>query len=690
MKLFKNKKNNINFKLILLGVFLILLGLNVNAIQNRIDFIETFVPGLGFSIEQGDLNNISYGSVISDDSFTGDIGVWFYGHTADTPIPGTNDSIDNFFDALIELNWGSNAGVPPFGKVLFHTFNNPLQFDDQTVISIEANETTGSGSNFIDIVFLDSNLVQRFAIFSNVTATGSNNRLQICSDNGLDCINVCSAYTSFGSVLTKQNASIGNSCIPAEEINLTDIRHVYIVNRAGNGFLNQFEITNALNGTNSLPLFNITRNETILCINESGDSVTFPINIDVFDFENDTIQYGTQSLQNKNFNESVIYNALDCNVFQSCNNRKDLDFLLNTVFPTNVCNINQKELVNISQHNILEFEIEGGELENVLALNGICSDIDRSFYYRFPYSLDNVFYFTELYGMTENNEEFNLTIYNDFLTEELIKINFKVNGSSLNISSWDGTQFVSNGNIEAKSPIKFSLILFPGINGTLILFDEVGGVFNVTALSTNFSASIISFSVQSGTTIYQREFIYSGVTNNPTFGTSVINNITFTNKGLKTERVFISDSANIPATFLFQDLSFQVVECSAFVTRDEILANNAELKTALLTLKSVHLVVCNAFDNVFNTTVVCLFFPFFYILITGMISIVVGYGLSIISRELGFPISGLTWFAFTVFGTFMFNFSPLILTIISLIGVVSAIAVMKFVLMGGHGGMVDE
>ena len=46
------------------------------------------------------------------------------------------------------------------------------------------------------------------------------------------------------------------------------------------------------------------------------------------------------------------------------------------------------------------------------------------------------------------------------------------------------------------------------------------------------------------------------------------------------------------------------------------------------------------------STIVCLFFPFFYILVTAMISIVVGFGLSIISRELGFPISGLTWFAY--------------------------------------------
>ncbi len=689
--------------LLIYFLLFILLVSNVFSAQELLDFNETFETVSFFNVQRADLDNVSVITTSTSDSFTGEIGVWFVGFLDNVFAEAGNMTISSFWSQggtrQARLDGGSNSQA----FVFFHIFDDLLTFtNDSEIISI-ANATDNS-----NLIFILSNTSNEcvFAYFTSIFVTSI---AEGYCPNGIPFICTQGDSIMSGSP-QKFNTSIGNCTLSNpdfENINKVAVMGNDVTVGGQLIFFDNIEFQNVLNGSNELPRFNISLNSTVQCINQTGQSTNFSIIIDTFDPENDTVLYSTQILEKKNFNRTVKYNQEDCGIFGlNCKNVKDTSFITNAVFPTiisgnpptlqTVCPINIGDTINLSQFNIVEFPDQDGDDVFALSMSSACGADDNSFYYRLDNAITNVFYFTEILGFRETSEVFQISFFDNFITDELIRLRFTNNGgTNLLIEEFDGVSFSTIGNPVfdfENNTVKLSINWF-GNESTnfIIVSDIVGGVFNFSSINADILVKYIRLTVGGTTLIYQKDFTFSGIFPTPDFSEAVINNITLSRIGLTYVNFFISDDAHESSQFVTQRIPFNVVECSNFVPplRDR---PGFKIFTLFTVLKSTINKVCVPLDSIFlqsnygagaNRFGVCFTIRAVYFMFGFLLSILIGFVFKVLmSGQIGYISFATTFFVFGIFGGYLFDLSVTSIFLFILLGLSGIIILLRTYIMG--------
>ncbi len=357
--------------------------------------------------------------------------------------------------------------------------------------------------------------------------------------------------------------------------------------------------------------------------------------------------------------------------------------------------LNTDNTVNISQFNVLEFPDDDGEDVFSLAMSTTCTADDKSFYYRLDNAITNVFYFTDILGFRESGEVFTLTFLDNFITTELIQLRFTNNGgTNLLIEEFDGVSFSTIGNpvFDFDNSLKFTINWF-GNESTnfLLVSDIIGGVFNFSTINPDILVKYVRIGVEGTTTIYQKEFTFSGIFPNPDFSEAVINNITLSKIGLTYVNFFISDDAHDSSQFETQRIPFNVVECSNFVPplRDR---PGFKIFTLFTVLKSTINKVCVPLDSIFlqsnygegaNRFGVCFSIRAFYFLFGFLISLAIGFVFKVLtSVQIGYITFVTSFFTVGIFGGYLFDLSITSIFLFILLGLSGLIVLLRTYIMG--------
>lgn len=532
----KKKINYIIF-ILLFSVILSLNVFNISAYQIDIDFSNSAFLNVSYDLlptqpnDYGILNNSCY-TVINN-----------FGET---------DLLPEF--CLIDFRHSNNSNVVlDNGNIIFHGNLSGLEFYQNSY-------TSGTGSTNFAIYlkfnqnFRTTNLTEvKFLI----TIPASNERIGMILYK--DKVFVEEYFNSLGSVTNY----VQNYTITDNQVFNEILFYHRDPNHFGFGNINIFSlnITNLLNiETNILPTFNVTQDILTICLENEIDIVNFNFTINVNDEENDTILYATQLLKDKNFNKSISFNSISCGFFGfGCSNIPDPSFLENTYFNTSDCKISIDNL-NLSNHNVLEFNNK-----YMLMYNGACSGISKSFTYKLPESLTEIWYYTEINNLIDTNEEFIFSFFDSTFTTEILR--FKVNNTLNNqyIYNFNGTDYNFQGNFSEKNNLQFSLNSFLNLsNNILIVFGctsstcEGGGIYNITTLNTELDVKYIKIKVKNGTTMFQDDFIFSGFNIVPDFSTSKPNNITLQGQGFHQLLIFVTDNVHENIDFVRKKVNFKV------------------------------------------------------------------------------------------------------------------------------------
>lgn len=392
--------------------------------------------------------------------------------------------------------------------------------------------------------------------------------------------------------------------------------------------LDNIQLLGIFNGTNELPNFNVTFNNSVLCLNESQNFATFSFEIEADDPENDTIFYATQ-LDFRNFTNTVLFTGKTLqNAFKTtiwcplasfnCAPAPSFDFLSRIV--GDISDFNQDVLnYNRSQFNLIPdissdvdsfagFENQVGYFLEFTNQSPQQNDVNvpyvniTGFQYNFEYPILRPEVSSTIYNLDQAE------IYGAYLADA-------TNQPYIHFSfiSTVGTLFVYNINITDLSTNLVSAIAVDHeFIGYTIIIDENFTTYDLRLVFPDSSSLLqdIPITNLNNQTLVNSIKIYSdpvptfdgemrisglsykGAIEDPDFSIFKPNNVTIFGLGRTIINIFVSDARHfmIPE-FRSQEIAVTVVECSEFT---EV---SPTFKDAGSGMKLGITSICNAFNH---------------------------------------------------------------------------------------------
>jgi hypothetical protein len=360
------------------------------------------------------------------------------------------------------------------------------------------------------------------------------------------------------------------------------------------------------NGSNELPLFNVSIDTDNFCIDKSFDiskqRVYFNLSFDTFDYENDTIYYAT-STSEQNFLTNIRFTRENP---ISCRNGLEVPFIDLTIFPNFKWNCkdirNDKGIglsflssyfvsdINRCKVDIYTLNTSNIYIDNWINVYGLsvpmlfipynCNGNNKEVIINLQ---ENFFDFNSQIQMYYNkipNNEFNITIYQTSLSD-LIPVKQKFKFTILNATTIKIANSVNAtlGFMEIPSSLSTpDMPYFNGYIGLKINYDYANDKFNIS-----YSNGIINYSIgniSSATSsffkypirylgistnnislndIYVEEITYGGFNVKPIWNTQKPNNVSVISFGSNSLIVYVTDDKHInTGEFNYKEIPFFV------------------------------------------------------------------------------------------------------------------------------------
>lgn len=305
-----------------------------------------------------------------------------------------------------------------------------------------------------------------------------------------------------------------------------------------------------VNDSNYVPEFNISLENSVLCLDEHTNTKSFNFTINVSDVENDTIYYAIDNFITENITISKRYSKTYILPFNI-----QLPHLLYSSFNefknySDSCSINYDiDNIDLDFFNFLKNTNKYNILRYMLYLDGGCSATDKSFYVKLNKIFSNFFYYTDLYDLT-NGDNFNITFLDVYRTKEIIKLNFNVTNDDVFISSVINDSFYLIIN-ESLINGYLGLSIIDNLNDSgkysLFLYDyyDVGTSINDLNKSNYDLIQIIKISLGNITLISQEDYIYSGLFSLPDFSIVKPSAINISDVGISYFSVYVTDELHL-------------------------------------------------------------------------------------------------------------------------------------------------
>lgn len=343
--------------------------------------------------------------------------------------------------------------------------------------------------------------------------------------------------------------------------------------KVNNLTLDYISITGIEIGDNYLPSVNISFVNDSICLENESSVKSVDLNYSEFDIEGDTILYSYEDFSIKDVYETVKYNYRICFLgMYPCFNFIDYDFLDSVYYPNeSICEVNSEIDLNYSKYNFIEYPNLDDTLVYMLNLNSICDNTSQ-FIYKPKSNLFNLYYYTNIYGLINEEENFNLKLYDFEFQKKLLDIRFNLSvAGNLTIYEFNSTDYNLKLNVENPDSIQFSLNFFNNDTAnTFALLNVMNGLFDIDSLDTSESVGYIMLDIGNKTSIYQSDFYYSGIAESINFGNK-IESLNVSEYNTQKYRIYYTDEFHLLLNqYNYTDVYIQVFECDSPYTEIEL------------------------------------------------------------------------------------------------------------------------
>jgi hypothetical protein len=462
----------------------------------------------------------------------------------------------------------------PFG----YTIN--LSFNDDSILNLSAVLTSGSAaSGGIGFVDKDGYTTGYFELEST-----------ICGQNDINVTSGCILVDTEDRLSTsKKKISITGEQMLNYTENVTTLYNIvglYLVHGQTIPVIFDDIYLKFTNGTNQLPSFNVSLNYT--CANSTEDITRVNYEFETYDAEGDTLYYFEKEVSIYEENKTTYFYSDVCAdsyllgpILSAlfCYKEKDYNFLDNTIFLADTCEINT-DTYNVSQFNLKFSESDTGDIWG-LELQSSCVENDKSFYYDLGLPSKNVNFVTEIRNM-ENGDNFNISLLDDSFNE-IISVNVNVSNNRLlirdngyikiNITKQESSlfEFYDIDTRENTAVFKvWNSYTYPAVTGTYY-------TANINLSSYNNSIEFSKIGLNAGN-ILVMGLQTRGVTTSLNFSTTQPTHSDILGYGKKSIVFYVSDSVHQPDEFTIKEISFKVDNCRYYT---DGFANTEDYDSAL-------------------------------------------------------------------------------------------------------------
>jgi hypothetical protein len=359
-----------------------------------------------------------------------------------------------------------------------------------------------------------------------------------------------------------------------------------------NSTIDELRITNILNSSsvfvnytnNSLPTFVdivSTFDKGINCINTTQENpvTIFNVGVNAVDEEEDTIYYSMKTQNAKDFFRKVSYSDRSCWLF-GCSDSPNWNFYTSVVYKNGDCFFNKS--TNIGNNDYVNLIYYNDRKRYMVRLSDSCNG-NSVYNYFLDYPLDNMYYSTDISDF-DVGDSFNLTFYTNGFQDITTKLLFNYTNGNLTIYSENKTLLLNQFNTP-EIPLDFAVYEYPSgiftynnllkINNNIyygidtisigelnfLYLDEQFFITNTTYNKvSNLTTQIISIEVNSGT-IYLDSSWIGGTELNPVYQSSPDFSLSYTSKGNKCEKIYITDDAHINISYNYYGFCNQIYNC---------------------------------------------------------------------------------------------------------------------------------
>lgn len=641
-----------NKKLIIMfGLFFLLVSLVSSG--NYIDYDFTF-GNSEFSIDGCFYNtSYNYNNFLLSDKTTVNNKDWYCIIHPDQIGVNEMKNYSVFYNTLYSavLNHNAPSGgcsSPSNCRSFYATFlDEPFIFDSNSYIDFYCkrwgHDTTGTPPDG-GIILTNKNMNEDGVAlnFLRLNPDYNCNGIGNPTEMGLPCCNIFSEL-DFNSMCSNDTAlqhmtidydRIIDKCSGVTSVNLTDLDTImfWVVDNSDVSPIIDDMTIHIFNGTNELPILNITPDVSIPCVEKQDTSYIFNFTIDSFDFENDTIYYSIQNVRTFTpLNQTQIKYEKTPLLFTY----PDYSFLANTYFSSDSCDINKESELgfNTSQINLLEHNDFDNVQRWMMGLSSSCNG-DSEFTYILPNSYFNLFYYTSIYGFQSTNESLNISFYSsDFNLISRVKY-VVYNSTVIQIYNYNGNDFSQLGNFSLETILDVAFKIYNSNNNFTLENLRNSGIY-VLSMLQNESVKYIKLENENGV-IYQNGFTYSGVSYDleSDFSLSKPNNITIYHKGISSTSfvtVKVTDNLHLGDSYNSESIPVTSILCEDKV---EFTTNPSIIK-GFLGLKNGIYEACSKLDTAFGINFLCSGLNLFYILIIFGISFMTSFVIGSLAKNIG-------------------------------------------------------
>lgn len=535
-------------KVIIFFIFLMFL-ITVNALDYNESFDNVATGQYGLT----SIERLTKSDSTAIHTFNGDLGLYYWGFiNSGSPDPTTAHNItinDYYGEGTNQLRLTRTPTVSE-NTFIFYNLNETNYFNNKSSIKIIGNASSDAGDILRNIVLTMNDECKLFITSEGNLAVDDFNNY--CTETKYNCTNLnrWSANAPKNENIINFSSNNCNVDLRQESFNRIGFSAGH-QSGAGYIYLDKLNLIN-IQGLNQLPIFNITTNETIKCINESFGRVVFEFDLDVYDAENDTLYYATNVLTQYTENITTRFYKKNCAKFfgnDLCTfytNGKDYSFLDWTVYKSSTCLINEGDY-NESAFN-LYFDDEGNIYN--LRLIDSCSGDDKTWYYRMGvYPSTNINLITEVRDI-ENNDKFDIKIYNEDLSTVVANLSVRAENNRLLFYNSTNLQL----NLSLKEDILIELDDVDSSENTYLVNIHTDSYsfpfdFNINytinnSIVNNEHMSYVGFTIVNGN-IEITGVKTQGIDQSLDWSTTKPNNITVTELGRYPLDIYVTDEVDL-------------------------------------------------------------------------------------------------------------------------------------------------
>lgn len=670
------------------------------------------------------------------------------GHFYDDGIYGTDNTtlINTAYGSVLNLRTNGTPSTCTFNaqttSTIFTSYNLLLpetyKLKNSSTVSFWCSNFDKSDNYGIYLGFLNQNGTDGIMVSLN-SPDGDSNCAYLpstlsnkCCDDYADNIHtVCNNATVEQMNFTFQD--MAEQCNIFGKWNITDgdnTRNVQLLlagtSGATIGYIDDLEIL-MYNGSNVLPVFNVSTSLNPVCANTSYQNLYIPVNISVFDTENDTILYATT------LNEIFRAVSFDLNIYTSDTvlecfgalsfRNPSLNLLSYIGFATGLCSVNY-EPVNrplpqfdtfsnsckiIDTINSTEYYIDTkttvlNTTASMLVYNPYCTRHKES-YVNLQDTFRDFYYNTQLYIDKAVNTSINITFYdNPLFNEILLKVRLFVNETgNLNILYLNTTNETLLFNVDTtanavggKSYIALAINYYYDTNDFVIntsdnLNNSISSSAGVGYLVNNgaYLIKYVGVAVSNNSFNYQDSYLYGGIAGVPQFSTARLNNVTSIGFGKKQYAFYVSDVEHTNTEYTYGTLDVTVTSCDVSTQDLEI------QQKGLKPLKNSLMLLCSSLDKAFTITRsdgatfnpsrygFCFIMFVLYFVITAFISAGFCIWVYFLKPQLVFSTFFSLWSLFGIFGYLLLDYSLTFTLVISIVFAISVMITLRQIFLTG-------